>query len=105
MGLIGGSGPVFRFFQPIDIRVDGGETQVLEAGLYTVNFMNDVYVGGQCAANSGHLEAYLGGNWENYITTDADDNISTFWADGNTVRYANGSAPGTFTRLVGVRRY
>lgn len=105
---ISGSSPVFSYFEAIDIRLDGGETQVLEAGLYTVKHCDDAYANLNLAFNPnfGHIELYIGAAWRDYlIDLNPDEGLATFWADGVITRFANGAAPGTFYRLIGVRRY
>ncbi|GAH98728.1 unnamed protein product [marine sediment metagenome] len=105
MGIMG-QVPVFKYFEPTDIRLDGGETQLLEAGFYSVLSMFDDYstVG---AFNSGklHIEIFKAAAWHDWITSSAGDLLSDFWADGDTLRVANADVPGTFFRLIGMRRY
>lgn len=105
MPISGGSGPVFRFFEPIDIRLDGGETQILEPGLYTVNHMSDIYANEYFMNSKGHIEIFKSAAWHDWIKTATGSGVVIFWADGSTLRFANGFAPGTFYRLIGVRRY
>lgn len=88
----------------IDIRLEGGTTQLLELGMYTVSTLNDDYTDADWATTRLHMEILAGGAWRN-IVADLPKRFLSFICDGNTLRLANGAAVGTFYRMVGVRGY
>ena len=87
---------------PIDIRLDGGTTQLLTEGTYIAAPMDDAYA----AENWGsmHLEVLAGGAWRNFTVSDATRTFgSIFHSDGVSLRAANSLPAAQFTRLVGVK--
>lgn len=87
-----------------DIRLDGGTTQVLESGLYTLVPMTDVYVVTTFNVAAMHVEMYNGVAWKDYLITGIAI-PTTFLCDGTNFRAANGAAAGTWYRLEGVRAW
>lgn len=92
--------------EAIDIRLNGGTTQVLAKGLYNCIPYTDAYALTGWNNSFGHLQVLAGGVWRSFMAI-AGFTISDgiFYSDGITLRFANGAAAGTWYRLVGVRMY
>lgn len=96
--------PIFSY-ELIDIRLNGGTTQVLEKGMYNVTAINDAYSSQSWNVNIAHIEIYLGGAWRNFKVDDdgGTNQVCIIYSDGINIRFANAAAPGTYHRLVGIR--
>ena len=93
---------------PVDIRLNGGTTQLLPIGWYTAFPTSDAYNPVLAWDISGlHLEIFTGAAWQNWTpATEATFGFGpTFYSDGTNMRAANAAAAGTWLRLVGVRVY
>ena len=95
---------LFGHMLPVNIRLDGGTTQLLALGAYSVTPLTDIYGDSDWATTQIHCEILAGGAWRD-ILTDTPKRFLTFNVDGNTLRVANGAGAGTFYRLVGVVGY
>lgn len=91
-----------------DIRLDGGTTQLLEFGLYTLVAQTDAYGDSSFGVAKMHIEFYDGAAWHNYATYDGVTGSGVpmpLLCDGNNLRAANGAGAGTWYRLIGVRAW
>lgn len=98
---------LFPNLRMYDIRLEGGTTQILQAGLWTVVPMTDVYVVSHFLAAGMHLEIYDGVVWRDWSVVAAAQAgvVVTVLTDGTLIRAANGQVPASFVRLVGVRAW
>lgn len=90
----------------IDIRLNGGTTQLLAVGIYICCHTSDAYAEADAAQAAGHLENFSGGAWNNWASsTPSTGQPKIIYSDGTNWRFANGAAAGTWLRFVGVRLY
>ena len=90
-----------------DIRLDGGETQELDEGLWTLVPMTDLYGIVTWGVVTAHVEVDITdggvGDWRNWIANNAP--VPATFVTIDHTRVANGAAPGTFLRFAGFRTW
>lgn len=98
--------PLFSIrYEFIEIDLDGGASQVLEAGQYILEHYTIAPAQINLAAARGHIEFQKAAGWEDAIDVSVVGVGINFYSDGVNVRYANGAAPGTHYIIAGVRQY
>lgn len=98
--------PLFSIqYELIEIDLDGGETQVLEKGLYILEAYSVAPAQTTLASAKGHFEVLQAAGWIDMIDVSQLGEGFQVLSDGVNVRYANGAAPGTHYVITGVRQY
>lgn len=100
--------PTTWSYEKIEIDLNGGETQVLSRGIYTIIFMDASYALVDAFPTEAHLEMYVGGAWHDFICCPSFTDYRgigaiTFYADKETIRFTNACAVGTHRIMAGVR--
>lgn len=85
-----------------EFRLDGGTTQLLIGGWWTLRGYTDAGVPSDWGNLANHVEAVVTGAWKDYLI--AGDVVMLF-SDGTNFRLANGAGAGTWYRFIGVRAW